>query len=370
MRHILSKWDEDALFGTFSPPGNALVMQRTRAGLQSVATGLWDYDAYTNAFAVIDGRAFASWTTSGELFEAFKGAFRASGIDPERVTTGYDSLMAGGRISTDANHAFDVGRGESPEPPSPPKEALFPVWVADLRGAYRLQVESLDHLGVFDPDMAGYSMARVADGGAQLLSDPETTRYLITSPDHAGTVEINGMHHRLAGRESVLYLLPGTRVGRRSLEDVDSGLVVQERHVPQEYERFHPDRRLNSVTNATGVRQIGHRAFEFVHQERRSPWDGSASEWNIDSISGLEPPYPSIAVSRRSARLEPRQATNFHTIRSEERPHLHPNFTEVYHCTVGAIYLRIFTRGYHQTLVVEEGGPVVHRSSGPNYHTR
>jgi hypothetical protein len=361
---IITELDTDAWFVSFSSPGEAFVMRRSKEHVQSVGVGLWDVENDRDNFAVIAGIPCAPWTNRQKLLDAVADAFVIDEIDVERVTMGYDSQTASGRITDSDIQCY----GRNSDVSSFKREAVnsgTAVHVADLGRIYQLPCESLMHMGVFSSDLVGYSMGKADSCGVQLLDDRAAVRYLITTPCVRGDLDIEGVIHHLEGSEQVVQLLSGAKMEITSDADIAEAIVVQERNIPLGYDCFVPDSDTVAINN-TGINQVAPDAYIFEHSRRRSPWDGMQSEWNIDSTSGIGEVFPSIAVSRRSADVAYKHPTDFVKIRKAERAHMHPSFTEVYYCAAGAIDLVIFIRGRHETIHIEQGAFAVVREGVPH----
>ncbi|MDO4899762.1 hypothetical protein [Actinomyces sp.] len=364
VRRTIVELDTDAWFVSFSPPREAFVVHRSVGHVQSVGVGSWDFENGGDNFAVIAGTPCAPWTDRQELLDAVSDAFVIDGIDAGRVAMGYDSQTVSGRITESDiqcyGRYYEASRNMCETDEDDPV-----VHVADPGGIYQLPYESLMHMGVFSSDLEGYSMGKGGSLASRLLEDNNSVRYLITTPRVTGDLEIEAAVCHFDGSEQVVQLLPGVRVRATSKADLAEGIVVQERCLPSDYNRFDPESGIAPINN-TGVRRVVPDVYIFDHSQRLSPWDGMQSEWNIDSTSGIAAIFPSIAVSRRSANVASEPPTAFVKIREEERAHLHPSFTEVYYCAAGAIDLAIFIRGRREIIHIEHGAFAVVREGVPH----
>ena len=94
----------------------------------------------------------------------------------------------------------------------------------------------------------------------------------------------------------------------------------------------------------------------YKHSERIDTWTQEFSEWNIDSMSGLNEPYPIISISRILSKSSmPCISTEFINVRKAEIGHIHPSTAELYYSIKGKIVLLVDLSNSQQLLTIKEG---------------
>ena len=356
---------DDGWFATFSPPGNALILRRGNAGEGSVATGAWDMRGADHTYIELDGIPCAPWTGRGVLFEALVAEARRTCLPVTKLLTGLDALRAKDAANLDA---CIPGRATNVQSVVARVDAAAGVTVVDDGGVYSVPREAVERMHIVDSSLSGYGLSTSATSAERMILEWSAARYVVLSEEDSVSYSIDDVRYSSSGRESVLYLLAGAQVDPETLVLSGRPLVIAERRLPPGYHRYSPVVKSPGTAkhNISGVDRTGPWQVEYTHVNRRCPWTGSASEWNIDSMSGLEDPFPSIAVSRRSAAIPSGDAWPFQCIRPEERPHMHPTFTELYHARSGAIHLVVYPAGRRIVVKVPQGGHAIVRPGVPH----
>lgn len=346
--HAVSGW-----FVGASPPDELLVVRRGSNGVSGVARGLWDFPMERNTYLQLNARSVAPWGSWDDILEALTVELVAEGLPLNLMLAGYDSLTAFGATS----EFREVGRRKAATvvPTNVAWNDDVGVFAVDRQGIYSLPMRALSSLAVFEDLLSGYWVAVDREDCAKAIRNLDVTRYIVLTPSDWVRFSTSG-HECIAGwEEAVLLLSRGVEVDSESLDIKGLPLVVSEDSLPDGYRRYIPDTDGASMQNSSGIECLAPGVYLYRHTHRRSPWDGLQSEWTIDSTSALSSPFPSVAVSRRMASMKANDQRQFVEIRAEERPHMHPRFTEIYYCHAGCIDIAVYHRGERSLVSVAAG---------------
>lgn len=325
----------DFMFINLLNKSNFCVMCKYKNKLQKFGINLWEVDSSSYNYIFINHVLIAPFKAPKDNIESLKKICKILQLDLNFVFMGFDKNSYGekiysGKCLVNQNKAIYNENNSK----------ILNVKVISEKGIYFLPLESISVLGEIMPELQeviiylGEDINKVTN--YKFIYDA----YFIINSESQFEFYYKKRFFSFSKNKCIIRirnLLKCDFEVQKASDDVMCIICLKK---AKNYSYYNIERFKEIKPNITGINNIYKDFVVYQHNERICPWSGAQSEWNIDSISSLDEPFPVIAVSRKeSKKIDNDNEIDFRKIRAEETSHFHPSFLELYVCLSGKLSL-------------------------------